>query len=219
MQKNLFQPLNDAEIELLDDLLLEYANDSNDCILNISELNGFLTAVVSSPEPTPPSKWLKGLWDGQDPDWESEEAFQLFMNLLFRFYNATIGSLRSGREGYSAYFSVVEHEDDDIYYTVDEWCLGYLIGQKTVGLHSLPTEIQPYLDTIKRYADLDTPVPESAQDSKQVADLIVTAALAIYEYIDKSIYQPSLPMRSSKIGANEPCPCGSGKKFKKCCRN
>jgi SWIM/SEC-C metal-binding protein len=27
--------------------------------------------------------------------------------------------------------------------------------------------------------------------------------------------QPALP--TPKIGRNEPCPCGSGKKFKKCC--
>ena len=26
-----------------------------------------------------------------------------------------------------------------------------------------------------------------------------------------------LPLRSSKIGRNHPCPCGSGKKYKKCC--
>jgi uncharacterized protein len=25
------------------------------------------------------------------------------------------------------------------------------------------------------------------------------------------------PMRRSKIGRNDPCPCGSGKKFKRCC--
>lgn len=25
--------------------------------------------------------------------------------------------------------------------------------------------------------------------------------------------------RRNKIGVNEPCPCGSGKKYKKCCRN
>jgi uncharacterized protein YecA (UPF0149 family) len=25
------------------------------------------------------------------------------------------------------------------------------------------------------------------------------------------------PVRSVKIGRNEPCPCGSGKKYKKCC--
>ncbi len=26
-----------------------------------------------------------------------------------------------------------------------------------------------------------------------------------------------LPIRSTKVGRNEPCPCGTGKKFKKCC--
>jgi uncharacterized protein YecA (UPF0149 family) len=25
------------------------------------------------------------------------------------------------------------------------------------------------------------------------------------------------PVTVSKIGRNEPCPCGSGKKYKKCC--
>ncbi|MCK4261360.1 MAG: SEC-C domain-containing protein [Halanaerobiales bacterium] len=29
----------------------------------------------------------------------------------------------------------------------------------------------------------------------------------------------SIPSRSFKIGRNEPCPCGSGKKYKKCCFN
>jgi preprotein translocase subunit SecA len=25
------------------------------------------------------------------------------------------------------------------------------------------------------------------------------------------------PLRSKKVGRNEPCPCGSGRKYKKCC--
>ena len=25
------------------------------------------------------------------------------------------------------------------------------------------------------------------------------------------------PARTAKVGRNEPCPCGSGRKFKKCC--
>ena len=29
--------------------------------------------------------------------------------------------------------------------------------------------------------------------------------------------QPGQPYRNKKIGRNEPCPCGSGKKYKKCC--
>jgi len=30
---------------------------------------------------------------------------------------------------------------------------------------------------------------------------------------------PASPMKSEKIGRNDPCPCGSGKKYKKCCGN
>jgi hypothetical protein len=30
-------------------------------------------------------------------------------------------------------------------------------------------------------------------------------------------YKPSPAVKSEKIGRNEPCPCGSGKKYKKCC--
>ena len=29
--------------------------------------------------------------------------------------------------------------------------------------------------------------------------------------------QPAEPVKKKKIGRNEPCPCGSGKKYKKCC--
>jgi len=28
---------------------------------------------------------------------------------------------------------------------------------------------------------------------------------------------PPKPVMTDKIGRNDPCPCGSGKKFKKCC--
>ena len=28
---------------------------------------------------------------------------------------------------------------------------------------------------------------------------------------------PSLPAQAKRIGRNDPCPCGSGKKYKKCC--
>jgi len=31
--------------------------------------------------------------------------------------------------------------------------------------------------------------------------------------------QPQQPVRREKVGRNQPCPCGSGKKYKKCCLN
>lgn len=36
-------------------------------------------------------------------------------------------------------------------------------------------------------------------------------------YVEGDIIKPP-PASSDKIGRNEPCPCGSGKKYKKCCR-
>ncbi|HTV43561.1 MAG TPA: SEC-C metal-binding domain-containing protein [Candidatus Sulfotelmatobacter sp.] len=35
----------------------------------------------------------------------------------------------------------------------------------------------------------------------------------------KSLFKPLVAAASRKIGRNEPCPCGSGKKFKHCCLN
>jgi uncharacterized protein YecA (UPF0149 family) len=50
-------------------------------------------------------------------------------------------------------------------------------------------------------------------------------ALASYAHIGRSIFEAVLehnsgerqPAVSEKIGRNEACPCGSGKKYKKCC--
>ena len=36
-------------------------------------------------------------------------------------------------------------------------------------------------------------------------------------YHDSEINPKSLPVRAESIGRNDPCSCGSGKKFKKCC--
>ncbi len=42
------------------------------------------------------------------------------------------------------------------------------------------------------------------------------------EFMIKMKEEPTekqLARRPPKVGRNEPCPCGSGKKFKKCCLN
>lgn len=41
------------------------------------------------------------------------------------------------------------------------------------------------------------------------------------EFQGEFTYPPQRPFRRElpKVGANDPCPCGSGKKYKRCCRN
>lgn len=38
-----------------------------------------------------------------------------------------------------------------------------------------------------------------------------------YYYDGTMLEDKQAPVRSNKIGRNEPCPCGSGRKYKKCC--
>ena len=40
---------------------------------------------------------------------------------------------------------------------------------------------------------------------------------AIYAYCKKKHYAPKQELQLPKVGRNDPCPCGSGKKYKKCC--
>jgi hypothetical protein len=35
--------------------------------------------------------------------------------------------------------------------------------------------------------------------------------------IDRFTHEPKQPPQSPRVGRNDPCPCGSGKKYKKCC--
>lgn len=38
-----------------------------------------------------------------------------------------------------------------------------------------------------------------------------------WRYDDSEVNPKSPPVRVFKVGRNDPCPCGSGKKYKKCC--
>ncbi len=48
---------------------------------------------------------------------------------------------------------------------------------------------------------------------------VFTFRIPSFECIDfvKNPYRGDQPIQSNKIGRNDPCPCGSGKKYKKCC--
>jgi SWIM/SEC-C metal-binding protein len=35
--------------------------------------------------------------------------------------------------------------------------------------------------------------------------------------LERALHPPEPVVAATKVGRNDPCPCGSGKKFKKCC--
>lgn len=70
----------------------------------------------------------------------------------------------------------------------------------------------------------DTGTVEFAARFKKDGELQVHHELANFKqedgrwvYVDGKMNPHGEPVRVEKIGRNEPCPCGSGKKYKKCC--
>jgi uncharacterized protein len=76
-------------------------------------------------------------------------------------------------------------------------------------------------------------VEETARESGAEAMTLEETASRFHEFIDQAIIEfaaigldyrrmpspplPRQPVRSEKIGRNQPCSCGSGRKYKKCC--
>lgn len=63
------------------------------------------------------------------------------------------------------------------------------------------------------YKESDTkPIEKDAREPGWIGSAMMEALLET-----KRLSSVKMPARSTKIGRNEPCPCGSGKKYKKCC--
>jgi uncharacterized protein len=79
------------------------------------------------------------------------------------------------------------------------------------------------------YAEMDPTASTAPGNSfEQFAETIrelFPAALSSYSHLGRTIFEVLMqnaatcdePARSTKIGRNDPCPCGSGKKYKNCC--
>ena len=81
-----------AYLEALDRQLL----DQPEAML-VSQLDGFLTGIVVSPDLITPGRWIPLIWAGDEgngePDFESEEELQTFLNLVMTHYHAIIDAL------------------------------------------------------------------------------------------------------------------------------
>jgi uncharacterized protein len=230
--KNLFDPLSDEEIEQLDRFLLERIDDDADTegkdegVLDASELDGLFTALVSGPVTIPPSRWLPAVWGDFEPAWESAKDFENVVSLMMRHMNDVAAMLMEQPEDFEPIFleSVAEGET---YTIVDEWCEGYMRGVALAadlwnagGLQMtiLLTPIRAFTsETGWRAHELSTDA-----EIENIQNAITPNVREIHAYwLEQRVNRApaSVPAHSaqSRVGRNDPCPCGSGKKYKKCC--
>jgi uncharacterized protein YecA (UPF0149 family) len=115
-------PLNEKELEWLEEVLVKYGND--DSVLDVAELDGFLTAILSGPRMIEPSEWLVALWGGAEniPKWASERELNRFMDLTFQHMNDISDRLIDYPDQFEPLFGV--HTIDDAICAVSIWMTG-----------------------------------------------------------------------------------------------
>lgn len=222
-------PLTESELDRLDLLLMEYGNE--DSILGVSELDGFFTAIVSSPSVVMPSRWMPALWGGVDnqPEWKNTEQMEQFMVLVMRHMNGIVGSLIDTPNEFEALFNTREVEGKS-YLIADEWCFGYVRGMSlNADWEKLPESLSEDIGLIYLHGSEDGfEILEQMTDAQieESITMIEPAVRKIHAYWYAQRNQSTTPVKpsqnppiktSQKVGRNDPCICGSGKKFKQCC--
>lgn len=233
MKKSLSEPLDDEELTQLDEFLLDRIDDEtgdriaaageDEGILDLSELDGFLSALVSSPNVIPPSRWLPALWGVEEPAWESADQLQEILRLIIRHQNSIAATLLQEPQAFEPMFSE-SHVEGKTYLIVDEWCHGYMRAV-ALGAHAWGAsdpEIERLLQPIRLWGTeegwsrIDA---MSDEDQTRERNAIPQSVRALHKYCLERRALESAPVRraSPKVGRNDPCPCGSGRKYKHCC--
>ncbi len=228
---DLFSILTAEDYEKLDKFLLdranedEYTEDMEEGVLDISELDGFFTAIVSGPVMIPPSQWLPAVWGDVEPEWDDEKEFEDIFSIMIRHMNCIVDILMEQSEDFEPIF--LESEvDGKTCFIVDEWCEGYCRGMALAadrwmeGGQAMALLVGP----IVAFTDAENWRGRhlGGEEMEKLQNAIAPNAREIHAFwiSQRDENTPlSQPLRRTepRVGRNAPCPCGSGKKYKKCC--
>lgn len=228
--QDMMAPLSDAELEELDRFLL-YGVD-NDEAMTLDRLDGYLHAIAIGPQTIMPSQWLPKVW-GEDsammPPTDNMEQLNHIMGLVMRHYNSIISGFEQKPPFVVPYWDTYEYNIGE-FENAEGWAYGFTEGVALnraawKPLFDTPQGQQWYRpigllgeDAFSTDQDELIRTPELRQElTDEIEDSLVNIH-AFWLPLRQAIYERETSQRlRTKVGRNEPCPCGSGKKFKKCC--
>jgi uncharacterized protein len=220
-------PLSDKEFKELDQFLLSdrCAEDG----MTMDTLHGYLTALVIGPQEILLAEWLPRVWgaSAEDaPKFKSDKEYDRIVSLIARFMNEIAITFEVAPKEYEPLFC--EHEwEGRALLDGEAWAWGFWEGMNLRAESWEPiwsSNLAPLMRPIYLLG------AEEVEESEMtlVDDPVKRHKLAIeMEAAIPEIQKFWLPLRKSavaqvqrdapKVGRNDACPCGSGKKFKKCC--
>lgn len=190
--------------------------------MRCDEVQGFMMALLSGPDALNPTNWLPEIL-GEESLFDAKERTE-----IERLVMAMAADMR---------MKLNEKILPDLWFYEDEagnpdfytWCNAYLYA-----LDIVPTDWFEAVDQ-EEFEDLFYPIMAlgGIYDDEENGEVILHlnekeliqlesdlphVLLDIYWYWQAIINKPQTVRREGeKVGRNNPCPCGSGKKYKACC--
>lgn len=231
MAMNTFSPegaLTETELDRLAEFLRKSKGGR---AMNLEEMDGLFAALIAGPEVVPPSEYLPEVFGGEM--WDTCEFAGLdeandILGLIMRHWNGIAASLHKG----DVHLPLLL-EDAQGMCQGSDWSRGFMRGvnmhkEAWAGIFADDEEFGWMIPVLMLYHehDEDPELRPGPIDPEKREEIIVQMAAGIvraYRYFrrhpqhEASIHGEGVQSRPNKIGRNDQCPCGSGKKYKRCC--
>lgn len=226
-------PYTDEDLDRLDALLQALPQDQ--LPMTVSELNGYVTGVLASKSLIPPSQWLPAVWgeDGKS-DFPDPATAEATIQAVMGHYNDVAALINDG-----GWIEPIYEEDINSGETLWEpWVDGFVRAmqlreaewlaiangpasdaQMAVNMFLMMQEIYEGTSDLSEaeIAKIDEDAPDLIPDLLAVI-LSETRGINPFANDDAAGEGVVIPFRAPKLpGRNDPCPCGSGRKYKACC--
>jgi uncharacterized protein len=222
------EPLTDSELDHLGSFL---KSCSGGMAMNIEELDGFFAALIAGPATVAPSEYMPEVFGtnaSESQQFRNLEEANEILGLLMRHWNDIAGTL-SRRE---VYLPVIM-EDENGMGLGNDWARGFIRGtrMRPNGWAELLADdarggcMIPMLMLYHEHDEDPTmrPKPIAPEKREKLIESMAIGLVGIYRHFRQQgkptagTRRPQPQYPSNKIGRNDPCPCGSGKKYKRCC--
>ena len=189
----------------------------------LEQADGFLTALAVGPVRVPPAEFVPQIWGdtAERPLFDTQEHDDLASGLLGRHDASIEAALRQGKR-------IVPWISEDISALVGTlWARGFMQGvtghraawrNLTANQRVAERLLVPIVAMAPEMVEASAAklTPENRQIVIRGLPSLVAGIHVFWRDGEAGLFGKQKE-RPAKVGRNEPCPCGSGKKYKRCC--